>query len=156
MVAIDNVIKDVKESAPRPPQDMNLVPEGDNPDLPIEAIEGDPEKLFRRREYDRISHDINISIERRESPSMGSSEQLYTASQWQDITKRCARASQEAIRIDRNLQHQPNVELPLVLPRVVLTTLSASSSIESLSLTVVVLPLVKSIGGSTNGSSTFG
>ena len=105
MVAIDKDTKDVKESAPRPQQDMNLVPEGDNPDLPIVAIEGDPEILIRRREFDRISHDLNISIERSESPSMGSSEQLYTASQWQDITKRCARASQEAIRIDRNLQH---------------------------------------------------
>ena len=116
MVAIDKDTKDVKESAPRLPQDMNLVPEGDNPDLPIEAIEGDPEIMIRRSEFERISHDINISIERSESPSMGSSEQQYTASQWQDITKRCAIASQEAIRIDRNLQHQPNVELPFVQP----------------------------------------
>ena len=116
MVAIDKDTKDVKESAPRLPQDMNLVPEGDNPDLPIEAIEGDPEIMIRRSEFERINNDINISIERSESPSMGSSEQQYTASQWQDITKRCAIASQEAIRIDRNLQHQPNVELPFVQP----------------------------------------
>ena len=46
MVAIDEDTKDVKESAQRPQQDMNLVPEGDNPDLPIVAIEGDPEILI--------------------------------------------------------------------------------------------------------------
>jgi hypothetical protein len=116
MVANDKDTKDVKESAPRPSQDMNLVPEGDNPDLPIEAIEGDPEILIRRREFDRISHDLNISIERSDSPSMGSSEQLYTASQWKDITNRCAKASQEALRIARNLDDKPNEELPFVLP----------------------------------------
>ena len=127
MVAIVKDTEDVKESAPRPQQDMNLVPEGDNPDLPIEEIEGYPEILIRRREFDRISHDLNISIERSESPSMGSSEQLYTASQWQDITKRCARASQEVIRIDRNLQHQPNVKLPFVLPPIDLTSGNATT-----------------------------
>ena len=127
MVAIVKDTEDVKESAPRPQQDMNLVPEGDNPDLPIEEIEGYPEILIRRREFDRISHDLNISIERSESPSMGSSEQLYTASQWQDITKRCARASQEVIRIDGNLQHQPNVKLPFVLPPIDLTSGNATT-----------------------------
>ena len=116
MVANDNDIKDVKEGAPRPQQDSNLVPiEGSNLNLPIEAIEGDPEIMIRRREYDR-SNDINISIERSDSPSMGSSEHLYSASQWQDIMKRCAIASAEAIRIDRNLQNQMNVEHPFILP----------------------------------------
>ena len=64
MVAIDKDTEDVKESAPRPQQDMNLVPEGDNPDLPIEAIEGYPEILIRRREFDRISNDQKLPFSR--------------------------------------------------------------------------------------------
>ena len=47
MVAIDKDAKDVKESAPRPQQDMNIVREGD---LPIEAIEAYPKILIRRSE----------------------------------------------------------------------------------------------------------